>query len=375
MTSQQPRAVFFGTFPPPYHGQNVATELARELLESDLQITAINTSTGDHTPSRPGFWMVGRVIRQARQIHALVRHLKATRPDILYLIPASSVAGHLRDLVCVRSARPYVGRIVAHIHGGNFHEHFTRPWHRRMSQRFVSEVDSFIFLSHTLGLRSARHIPSEKRAVVPNSIEEPLCLSEKEVEAKIAERCRRSVLRVAFVSNMHQSKGYMDVAAAVAMCRANNMAIEVDMVGKWHTDTDRHVFERFLAAHGLHTAVRLHGAVADRGVIKELLRSADVFTLPTYYPNEAQPVSIIEAMNAGTPIIATAHASIPEYVVDDGNGYLVSPRAPGEIAVALRRLADVGNWRKKARAARETYVRNFAPDVIRTRLLAAFLGE
>ena len=58
----------------------------------------------------------------------------------------------------------------------------------------------------------------------------------------------------------------------------------------------------------------VHGGVSERSIIKEFLNRADAFVLPTYYPIEAQPISIIEALNSGTPVIATNHASIPEMI-------------------------------------------------------------
>jgi glycosyltransferase involved in cell wall biosynthesis len=95
----------------------------------------------------------------------------------------------------------------------------------------------------------------------------------------------------------------------------------------------------------------------------------DVFLLPTYYPSEAQPLTIIEALNAGCPVVATAHASIPNMVRDGVEGSLVPPRAPEAIADAVEVMRETGTWRSRSRAARARYVDRFSPQAVRRQWL------
>jgi glycosyltransferase involved in cell wall biosynthesis len=63
-------------------------------------------------------------------------------------------------------------------------------------------------------------------------------------------------------------------------------------------------------------------------------READAFCFPTYYQNESQPVSLIEAMAFGLPVLTTAWRSIPELLPADYPG-LVGIRSPQQVAEAL----------------------------------------
>ena len=56
---------------------------------------------------------------------------------------------------------------------------------------------------------------------------------------------------------------------------------------------------------------------------KELLKKCYIFALPTRYPNEGQPISILEAMGNGMFIITTDHAGIPDIVKDGVNGIVI----------------------------------------------------
>lgn len=73
-----------------------------------------------------------------------------------------------------------------------------------------------------------------------------------------------------------------------------------------------------------------------RADVPDLLRAADVFTLPSH--REGMPRSIIEAMMSGLPVVATDIRGAREEVVDGETGFLVPPKDPPALAAALARL-------------------------------------
>jgi glycosyltransferase involved in cell wall biosynthesis len=77
--------------------------------------------------------------------------------------------------------------------------------------------------------------------------------------------------------------------------------------------------------------------LGDRADVAELLAANHIFVLSTHY--EGFPISILEAMRAGMPIIATAVNGIPEQVIDGVTGLLVPPEDPTALAQAIKRLA------------------------------------
>ena len=367
------RALFYCNLPPPYTGQTVGTEVVARLLEDRLEIVRLNTSDASSSLGRGPLAALGRALSMVRHGLSLRRELRREPADILYFVVSSSALGQLRDALTVALARRRVSRVVAHVRSGDYHRNFERLGLAALSRFVVRRTDALIFLSRHLADRAAPFVPDGKRRVVFNAIDDEVRLTSAEARAKIDRRAGRPRLRVAFVSNMIPSKGYFDLARALAEVR-DAVPVEADFVGAWPTSGARRELESYLRDHGLDRSVRIHGAVSDRRAIRDLLTAADVFALPTYYPVEAQPRSIIEALNAGVPVVATRHASIPEYVTDGDNGHLVDARSPDQIAAALRRLADPDEWRARALAARRSYEQLFDSDVLRSRLLEAFLG-
>jgi len=347
------------------------------MAEEGAHVNRIDTSFGSIKPNSLGKeWLSYQFkfsVQLLRNLVRLQRQLQTETYDRLYFVASPSLLGHVRDLLTVAIARPHVRRIIAHVHNGNFQSTFKRGITRYSTPVLIRGVDRFVFSSQSLSDQLAEHIPPASRAVVHNTVDTGVQCEGEEVSRKIKGHAHRDIFRVLYLSNMIPSKGYQDlIHSAKHLVESGENSIQFDFVGDWPDQSRRDDLHAFLRQHELTTRVRVHGRVADRSTVRQFLLDADVFVLPTYYPNEAQPFSIIEAMNAGTPIIATPHASIPEYVEDDYNGYLVSKKAPVEIARAIRRLMDVENWIEKARAARQTYEDEFSPDAVKDQLFAAF---
>lgn len=83
----------------------------------------------------------------------------------------------------------------------------------------------------------------------------------------------------------------------------------------------------------LQTKVRFLGQRAD---VPQILGAADVFVLASH--NEGNPLSLMEAMAAGLPVVATAVGGVPELIVDQKSGLLVKPGDCEGLASAMLRL-------------------------------------
>jgi glycosyltransferase involved in cell wall biosynthesis len=98
--------------------------------------------------------------------------------------------------------------------------------------------------------------------------------------------------------------------------------------------------------------------LGDRADIPELLAANHIFILSTHY--EGFPISILEAMRAGMPIIATAVNGIPEQIIDGVTGLLVPPEDPTALAQAIKRLAADPILRQQlGQAAQAKFQREF----------------
>jgi glycosyltransferase involved in cell wall biosynthesis len=279
------------------------------------------------------------------------------------------LAGHLRDRLTVEPILSHAARRYGIVHWGNFASLFESPATRWSGQRLMRRLDGFVFLSPSLARSCAPWVPAEKRLAIPNTIDDALCLDGTEVEEKRREKKERGApLRLLFLSNMIASKGYEDAIEAVDRLRNEGARVELRLAGRWIDDADRVAFETRISGD-LAACVTHLGPIEDRGAIRALHRWADVLLFPTYYPTEAQPLVLLEAMSAGTPIVTTAHAGIPDMLESDKEALFVPPRDPGAIASAVRTLAEMDGWIRLSESVRTRFLVDFSPEAVRRRWL------
>lgn len=127
-----------------------------------------------------------------------------------------------------------------------------------------------------------------------------------------------------------------------------------------------------VAKHELESQVEFLGSQPQERV-RELLREADIFALPCVEAHDGDldgiPVSLMEAMAMGVPVVSTGVSGIPELIHDGKNGLLTQPRDGRSLAAALGRLIDDGSLRESlAAAARQTIETEFEEGVNAKRL-------
>jgi teichuronic acid biosynthesis glycosyltransferase TuaC len=125
------------------------------------------------------------------------------------------------------------------------------------------------------------------------------------------------VPRVLFVGRIERSKGVFDLLQAWATIKTQVSDAKLTMIGQ---DNTKGLFRKEAARLGVGSSIELLGSVAPT-LIPDSLRQARVFCLPSY--REGTPVSIMEALSCGLPVVATRVGGIPEIVRNGETGLLV----------------------------------------------------
>jgi glycosyltransferase involved in cell wall biosynthesis len=113
------------------------------------------------------------------------------------------------------------------------------------------------------------------------------------------------------------------------------------------------------AAADLGPAVTFLGT-RDAAQVRALLRGAAALVVPSIY--EGMPLVVLEAMEAGVPVVASAVSGIPEVVIDGETGWLVPPEDPRALAHALEEvLADPAEARRRGEAGRRRVAERYRP--------------
>ena len=104
------------------------------------------------------------------------------------------------------------------------------------------------------------------------------------------------------------------------------------------------------------------------------LRAADIFVLPSLQEGSGS-VALLEALQAGTVIVASNVDGIPEDVTDGESALLVEPGGVDQLGQALARLLmDRGLRQRLSRRARKVFAERFSAEVFTAALRATYAG-
>lgn len=175
--------------------------------------------------------------------------------------------------------------------------------------------------------------------------------------ASDAPKRRSDKLRLVSVAALTPSRGFPFLVDACARLVQSGAEIDCRIIGEGPL---REATEQWIAQHGLAGSVRLLGALPQHEVA-QLMGEADIFVLPSVIAVDGQmdgiPVSLMEAMAAGKPVIASTISGIPELVKDNVNGILVDAAYAGRLADAVRRLIAEPELRERLGRAGQQKVR------------------
>ena len=140
------------------------------------------------------------------------------------------------------------------------------------------------------------------------------------------------VPRVASVGRLLPQKGQLLLLEAIARLRAEGIEAEVVLCGDGDLRPD---LERAAAERGIADAVRFAGWLDNAQVAEEVAASRGL-VMPSF--SEGLPVTVMEALALGRPVIATAIAGVAELVRPGVNGWIVPPGSVDALVAALREL-------------------------------------
>ena len=184
-----------------------------------------------------------------------------------------------------------------------------------------------------------------------------------------------AIFTILFVGRMVEKKGLRVLLDAVAELRARGVRALVHAIGEGSQLDD---LTATVTQMGLADAVFIHGRQPHDFVL-DLMTRADCLALPSLIAadgdQEGIPVTLMEAMACGLPVVSTFHSGIPELVANEETGLLVPERDAGALALALERLmGDEGLRRRLAANARRVVAAEFNAAIQNPALFDLILG-
>lgn len=142
----------------------------------------------------------------------------------------------------------------------------------------------------------------------------------------------KSYTNIAFIGNLYETKGVLELIDALKMVPPE---IQLHIVGDGDELVKQHILEHAGDLYG--NRIRCYGRLPNNEAV-EFMEKIDILALPTYYPFEAFPISILEAMSLGKLVISTRRAAIGDMLSTEGGdncGLFVREKNVEDIATAI----------------------------------------
>jgi glycosyltransferase involved in cell wall biosynthesis len=310
--------------------------LDRELADAGVEVLALERgSTLDVGAWRP----LVRRLRDADVIHA---HMFG-----------SNVWG----TVLGRLSR--VPAVIAHEHTWSFEG---QPVRRLLDRELVGRfADAFVAVSSEdrRKMIEVEGVDPDKIRLIANGIPELAAGSGAAVRKELGIAASTPVIGV--VCELRAQKALEVLFAAAVRLREDHPALRVLVAGD---GPERARLEEAVRRLGLEETVLLLGIRRD---VPALLDALDVAVLSSDY--EGSPLSVLEYMAAGKPIVSTNVGGVPELIADGREGILVEPQDPAALAAAVGRLlGDPAEAKRLGERARRRQQREYSLDAMVRRI-------
>lgn len=334
-----------------------AGDLLAEAYAAGLQVMRVRSLVPQISPLQDR-----TALRTLAQIYADGRY------DVVHT--HSAKAGALGRLAAVRAGMP---RIVHTLHGFPFHQF--QPWWQRaayvgIERHLGRRTHALLAVGSGVAAEAIRRrlaLPEQIRTIPPAV--EPAAAGGGPAPRGLARRrlgLPTGIRLVGTVGRIDYQKAPEHWIDALASVRGD------DVWGVWIGDGP---LREDLLAHarkrGLDQRFRLLG---QRDDVADLLPALDVFALASRY--EGLPCALIEAMEAGVPVAATAVNAVPDLVVPGETGLLAPAGAPRLLGRAITHLLEEpAEAQRMATAARRQLGARYTPEALGAVLDRIYCGR
>lgn len=327
----KPQLLFVGPLPEPTTGHSLACKVLLDALMDEYHVDVVDLNKSDFKQGISSLERIAQVLSIAARVAR-----KQRSADVIYFTISESFAGNLKDLLIYAVCARKLPRMVAHLHGGAGMREIMRgryPLLGALNRLALRRLGGMIVLGERLVDIYSDSIAPDRIHCAANFAEDAVFLDESRIREKFGEADR---LHLLFLSNLLPGKGHEElVEAFLGLEPAIRSGLKLDVAGGFDSQARERAFRARISAA---PDITYHGIV--RGDAKQrLLAQAHVFCLPTYYPYEGQPISILEAYASGAVVITTDHSGIFDVFTNGVNGFAVEKQSIGSLRDALHRVA------------------------------------
>lgn len=320
---KRPTVLMIMHMPPPIHGASAVGQYIREshLINDSFDCHYINITTAKNLEDigKADMHKYGLFFHKVLQVMREIRRLK---PDMIYMTPCTTGGPFFKDHLMLSISKTWAAmvskksRFVIHLHNKGV-QTMQEDWKYDIMYRYYFSRLKVILLGESLFHDIAKYVKREDVLICPNGIPDNNPDPQRPHDNKVP--------RILWLSHIMLTKGVIEFLDALKILKDRGVSFVADLVGGITGEISQAEFEDEIELRGLSDIVEYQGN--KFGKKKDVfLRRSDVFVLPSY--TEAFPLTILEAMQFGLPVVASNVGGISSQVEDGINGFLLGGETP-----------------------------------------------
>jgi glycosyltransferase involved in cell wall biosynthesis len=355
------RILFIVSLPPPVHGTTLMNQFVvnSRLLNSEFICSFLSLNFADSI-NDIGIFRFGKIWKMLTFSIKLIRCLIRIRPHLVYFTIAPVGGAFYRDAFFSLLIRILNSRVLYHLHGKGI-ANSSNSFIKRIIYRLTFKNSDVIVLAGSL-ISDISSIYSGRPFILANGLPK-FFFERKETLSEPP--------TILFLSNLIRSKGIEIFLECIKQLNESGVSFKAKIVGAPY-DISFEEVAKFLKDNSLLKKVKILGPLF--GIEKEkVLSTSDLLLFPSYYQNEAFPITILEAMQAGVPVIASNNGAIAEIIENEKTGFIVPMHNISELKAKSELLIRNPSLRSQmAIAAKERFDRLYTIEIFERNIFGIF---
>jgi len=274
---------------------------------------------------------------------------------IIHSNPSFNFIALIREGLFILISSFFNRRIVVFIHGWDpkvEKKVMTNKLLLRIFQKVYNKSNVFIVLSHDFKEKLFQ-MGIKKRILVETTMVDDKLVGGVNIQAKSKTTNNEHTIRILFLSRIVRTKGVYEAIESFSILSRNHDNIELLIAGN---GPELQAVKKYVKSHHL-SNIKFLGYVGKEAKIKVFLNS-HIYLFPTYY-GEGMPISVLEAMAFGLPVVTRAVGGLKDFFKNGEHGFITNSRDPGYFAYLLERLIANESLRTKISVFNYNYAQKF----------------
>ena len=342
-----------GPYPPPYGGIGI---YVRNLLESPVKdhFNLLFLRTASRTSEKKS--LIKKLNREIRDAFSLIHYLLKDKDIKIVHIHTSSYQGFWRYSIHVLISKIFFRKVILHIHGGGFNKFYNGQnlIKKHYIRRILSSVNAIIALTPKWNDFFLQIVPNQRIFTISNAV---MPLND------LPKRYTGNKINILFLAGLNKDKGIYDFLEGIKkLGKVSNLQFLIAGFGPEEKKV-KQICKKL-------KNVAFVGPVFGKKK-EQIYINSDFYVLPSYV--EGLPVSLLEAMSAGLPVITTPVGGIPDVINDGENGFLIQP---GNVYALKEKILELANNEKlreeMGKRNRELIKQKYSWDMIAEKIMGAY---